>query len=239
MGMVKKAVLSDANAKLVEVHREVRDNVKGLLDTLDTLPKDDWRERYYEVREQYNDGPPVGTLHVARFLWLNRAGFNGLYRENKKGGFNVPVGRYAKLSFPRPEHFQRVSELFQGVEFVACGFEDVMSEAGEGDQVYCDPPYVPLSQTASFTGYFKADFGWDEQKQLRDTARKAAFSGSKVVISNHDLPVVRQELYPAKLGFKYVARPRVARAISRKAISRKPVVEVIASIGPMKKSKVA
>ena len=179
MGMVKKAVLSDANAKLVEVHRAVRDDVEKVLNRLDELPQDDWRERYYEVRERYNEGPPNGALHAARFLWLNRAGFNGLYRENKKGIFNVPVGKYTRLSIPSADHFKRVSQLLQGVELVACGFQDIMVEAGEGDQVYCDPPYVPLSETANFTGYFQADFGWDEQKALREASRKAAFSGAR------------------------------------------------------------
>jgi DNA adenine methylase len=234
MGMVKDAVLSDANAKLVEVHRAVRDDVQGLLNRLDGMPQEDWRERYYEVREQYNEGPQEGVLPAARFIWLNRAGFNGLYRENKKGIYNVPVGQYTRLSIPKRAHFERVAELLRGVELVACGFEDIVGEAGEGDQVYCDPPYVPLSETANFTGYFKDAFGWDQQQLLRDVARRAAFGGAKVVLSNHDLPIVRQELYPAKLGFKYVARPRVARAISRKAASRKPVVEVIAAIGPLK-----
>ena len=233
MGMVRQAVLSDANEKLIEVHRAVRDDVGAVLRQLDALPKDDWRERYYDVRDAYNDGPPRGALHAARFLWLNRAGFNGLYRENKKGIYNVPVGKYAKLSFPSAEHFERISSLLQGVELVSSGFAEVMKEAGERDQVYCDPPYVPLTETANFTGYYKADFGWDQQKELRESAHRAALSGAKVVLSNHDLPIVRQELYPSKLGFKYVSRPRVARAISRKAVSRKAVVEVIASIGPL------
>jgi len=231
-GLVQRAVLGDANDKLIEVHRAVRDDVDGLLRCLDELPQDDWRDRYYDVREAYNDGPPKGTLHAARFLWLNRAGFNGLYRENKKGEFNVPVGRYAKLSFPSPEHFRQVSEHLRGVELVTASFEQLMQEPGEGDHVYCDPPYVPLSETASFTGYCKVPFGLSEQKQLATVARKAAFKGARVVLSNHDLPVVRNELYPSASGFQHVARPRVARAISRAARSRGRVAEVIAAIGP-------
>ncbi len=235
-GLVNRAVLGDANDKLIEVHRAVRDDVDGLLGRFDELPQDDWRERYYEVREDYNNGPPKGTLHAARFVWLNRAGFNGLYRENKSGGFNVPVGRYSKLSIPSADHFRAVSELLQGVELVAGSFEDVMAEAGEGDHVYCDPPYVPLSDTACFTGYCKAPFGLPEQRLLALTARKAAFKGARVVLSNHDLPVVRNELYPSSSGFQHVARPRVARAISRSARSRGRVAEVIAAIGPLAES---
>ncbi len=235
-GLVRKAVLSDANPKLIEVHRAVRDHVGKLLDALDELPCDDWRERYYDVREAYNDGPQRGVAHAARFIWLNRAGFNGLYRENRAGEFNVPVGRYAALSFPSREHFQAVSDLLRGVELVEGTFDQVMGEASDGDHVYCDPPYVPLSETASFTGYCKSPFDIAEQKQLALLARKAAFKGARVVLSNHDLPVVRNELYPSASGFEHVARPRVARAISRAARSRGRVAEVIAKIGPLEKT---
>ena len=74
------------------------------------LPSEEWREEYYRVREDYNAGPPRGPLHAARFIWLNRAGFNGLYRENRKGEFNVPVGRYARLSLPAESHFREVQD---------------------------------------------------------------------------------------------------------------------------------
>lgn len=232
-GEVKRAVLADLNHKLIEVHRAIRDDVDGVMRGLDALPKADWRDRYYEVREDYNAGPWRGTEHAARFIWLNRAGFNGLYRENRRGGFNVPVGRYAELKFPSYEAFSLVSHLLRGVDLVSASFEDVMREARDGDQVYCDPPYVPLSETANFVGYCGADFGMSEQKLLSDCARRAAMYGARVVLSNHDLPVVRHDLYPENLGFEHVAKPRVARAISRRAVSRKRVSEVIAAIGPL------
>lgn len=235
-GLVGRAVLSDANNKLIEVHRAVRDNVDGVLHYLSLLPVEEYRERYYEVREDYNIGPWAGPEHAARFLWLNRACFNGLYRENRKGQYNVPVGKYTRLSIPSEEHFRAVSELLKDTELVAAGFEVVLDRAREEDQVYCDPPYVPLSETACFTGYHSSPFGLPEQKQLALLARKAAFRGARVVLSNHDLPVVRNEIYPSSSGFKYVARPRVARAISRKALSRGRVTEVIAAIGPIEKT---
>jgi DNA adenine methylase len=93
-GEVEDAVLADANGKLAAVHIVVRDHLDLLLEALDRMPKDDYRDRYYEMRESYNRGPHQGPEHAARFIWLNRAGFNGLYRENKRGDFNVPVGRY-------------------------------------------------------------------------------------------------------------------------------------------------
>jgi DNA adenine methylase len=230
-GRVGRAVLSDANAKLVAVHVAVRDEVEAVLDALDDLPSDGWRDRYYDIRARYNAGPFAGADHAARFLWLNRAGYNGLYRENRRGEFNVPCGQYSSLRLPDREHFLAVSELLQDTEIVGASFAAVVARAREGDQVYCDPPYVPLSETACFTGYCSAPFGFAEQRDLAAAARRAAFQGATVVLSNHDLPVVRHQLYAETLGFKHVARPRVARAISRGA--RGSVDEVIARIGPM------
>lgn len=238
-GRIGHAVLADANGKLVAVHREVQQRVDDVLHELDAMPGDDWRERYYEVRETYNEGPWKGPRHAARFIWLNRAGYNGLYRENRKGEFNVPVGRYARLSFPSEDEFRAVSDALQDAELVVADFRDVLRHAGEDDQVYCDPPYVPLTETACFTGYCKEPFGIPEQKALALAARKAALRGARVVLSNHDLPVVRNELYPARSGFQHIARPRVARAISRRANSRGRVAEVIAAIGPLEETEAA
>lgn len=232
LGQIEHAVLSDVNDKLVEVHLAVRDDADAVLHALDAMPLEDWRERYYDVREDYNRGPWRGPLHAARFIWLNRAGYNGLYRENRKGRFNVPVGSYARLRLPAPEAVRAVGEALQGTEILAASFEEVLGRAGEGDQVYCDPPYVPLSATASFTGYHSTPFGLAEQKRLAVQARRAGMRGAQVVLSNHDLPVVRNEIYPEDRGFRHVARPRVARAISRNAAGRKRVGEVIAAIGP-------
>jgi DNA adenine methylase len=231
-GLVRRAVLSDANPKLMAVHIAVRDRVEEVLAALGRLPSEDWRERYYDVRDAYNRGPWEGPEHAARFIWLNRAGFNGLYRENRSGEFNVPLGRYARLSLPAPEHFRAVSGLFAGVEMVTCDFGELMSRARAGDHIYCDPPYVPLSETASFTGYCKEPFGHAEQRRLADAARLAGARGARVVLSNHDLPVVRHELYREADGFAHMARPRVSRAISRSAVSRGRVAEVLAAIGP-------
>lgn len=227
------AVLSDANAKLMAVYQALRDDVRGVLAALDALPSDDWQERYYEVRAAFNAGPFEGPEHAARLLWLNRAGFNGLYRENRKGEYNVPVGRYERLALPQAEAFLAVSELLQGVELLAASFHEVLAQAGPADQVYCDPPYVPLTATANFTAYCKQPFGHDEQLALGRHAEWAAARGATVVLSNHDLAIVRESLYPTSRGFRHVARPQVTRAISRSAASRGKVGEILAAIGPL------
>jgi len=233
-GRVGRAVLSDANAKLVAVHVAVRDEVDAVLRSLAALPTEDgWKDRYYEIRDLYNAGPFTAD-HAARFLWLNRAGYNGLYRENRRGEFNVPCGRYGALRLPGPDHFRAVAELLQDTEIRVASFGAVLAQAGEGDQVYCDPPYVPLSATACFTGYCSSPFGFAEQRALAKAARRAALQGAMVVLSNHDLPIVRHQLYEETLGFRHVARPRVARAISRGA--RGSVDEIIARIGPLRRT---
>lgn len=232
LGEVERAVLSDINDKLIAVHLAVRDDADGVSAGLASLPDEDWRERYYDVRDAYNRGPWKGALHAARFIWLNRAGFNGLYRENRKGEFNVPIGSYSHLSLPEPAHLRAVGALLQGVELIASPFEAVLARAKAGDQVYCDPPYVPLTESANFTGYHASPFGLTEQHALARSAQLAGMRGARVVLSNHDLPVVTNDLYSEKSGFEHVARPRVARAISRDGRSREAVSEVLAAIGP-------
>lgn len=231
-GEVGEAVISDFNPKLVAMHVAIRDAVDDVLAELERFPMVEYRAAYYGVRDDFNAGPHEGPRHAARFLWLNRAGFNGLYRENRSGGYNVPVGRYAKISMPSEEAFRTVSALLEGVDIRAGGYDDVMRLAGRGDQIYCDPPYVPLNQSSDFTAYCKSPFGLHEQRSLANEAQRAAFRGAQVVLSNHDLPLVRQVLYPENAGFRVVANPPVSRAISRSVNSRKPILEVIASIGP-------
>src|SRR4029079_13738203 len=121
--------LSDVNPKLVAVHVAVRDDVEGVLRALATLPDEDWRDRYYEVRDAYNGGPFTGAAHAARFLWLNRAGYNGLYRENRKGEFNVPCGKYSALRLPDPDHFRRVSALLEDAEIRTAAFAETLARA--------------------------------------------------------------------------------------------------------------
>ena len=229
---VGDAVLADINPKLIGVHVAIRDAVDDVLGELSRMPREGYEAHYYGIRDAFNEGPYTGPAHAARFIWLNRACFNGLYRENRKGFFNVPVGRYKRVSLPPPDAFRAVSAALQGVELVIADFREVVGRAGKGDQVYCDPPYVPLTATANFTGYAKGDFADDEQRALAYLARRAAVKGATVVLSNHDTPYVVDDLYKVDAGFEHVSRPRVSRAISRAGSSRKGVGEVIAAISP-------
>lgn len=224
-GFEGKAVLADTNARLINMYEILRADCAGLLDELHELPKDDWRERYYDMRDRFN-GTPFKAESAALFLWLNRHCFNGLYRENKAGKFNVPIGKYKTINFPSEERFYEVSEALQGTIILHASFDTVIGIAGPNDVVYCDPPYVPLNVTAKFTNYTKDGFSFDDQKALTAEASAAAQRGARVVLSNHDLPVVR-EMYSE---FE-ITSLKAKRSISRKGSSRKPVGEVLAVAG--------
>jgi DNA adenine methylase len=206
------ALLSDACPRLVAFHRAVRDHVDELLKVLRTLPTGDgWEGAYSELRDELNQGDPDGPRKAAVFLWINRACFNGLYRENRAGKFNVPVGRYAKVALPDEDHIRAASEALRGTVIECRDFAPSLLLALECDAAYLDPPYLPASPTASFVGYSASGFGLDEQRRLASHARSAV---ARVVVSNADVPLV-SELYPDD-AFE-VDRFDVRRSISRGA----------------------
>lgn len=226
-GKVERAVIGDINPKLVAFHIAIRDEVENVLDAMDNLPVTN--KDYYSVRDQFNTGEHVGAEHAALFVWLNRAGFNGLYRENRDGHNNVPVGNYDVVRLPGHDHVRRVSELLQGVDIRVSHFGPVIDEAGKNDLVYCDPPYIPLSETAMFTDYCSSPFGVDENLSLAKSAWCAARRGAAVVLSNHDTDAVRQHLYPESEGFRHES-VQVSRTIGQSGRGR--VAEILARIGP-------
>lgn len=198
-GSVTRAVLSDANDKLIGMHLAVRNEPHRVIDALYELPARMWREVYYQVRDDFNAFRQEGAEHAARFIWLNHACFNGLYRENKAGDFNVPIGRPSgkpgPLSLPDREHILNVSRLLKMAEIVHADFRTVIARVGAGDQLYCDPPYVPLNAT-SFVDYVAGGFSAQDQSDLAAATLAAAQRGARVVVSNSDTEICRA-LYPS------------------------------------------
>lgn len=229
-GAIDDAILSDLNPQLINMYRWVRDDVDALLSALDQLPLDGWEAAYYDVRRDYNEAEGETVIQAARMIWLNRAGFNGLYRVNRKGKYNVPKGRYAHLSIPHTDTFRSVSAALQGVDLRCCGYEEVVAEAGETDQVYCDPPYLP-DRKGGFSSYARLPFGLDQHVELSTACREAAGRGARVLLSNHDVDAARATLYREADGWDLTAL-EVARSVSRSSGTRKPVPELLASIGP-------
>ncbi|MFP4606985.1 Dam family site-specific DNA-(adenine-N6)-methyltransferase [Thiohalospira sp.] len=216
--------LVDSNPDLIGLFRAVRDGGEAFIQRARALFEDgNDADLYYARRAAFNaEADPVER--AALFLYLNRHGYNGLCRYNRRGGFNVPFGRHARPYFPERElaAFARQARERE-VDLAVGDFETELDAARPGDVVYCDPPYAPLSTTADFTAYAPGPFADDAQARLAAAARRAAERGVPVVISNHDTPVVREYYRDADLD----SFP-VARTISRQGDSRRPVAEVLA-----------
>lgn len=196
-----KAHLSDLNSSLINYYTQLRDSPEALLKSaqklearFNNLSNEDQRKSfYYEEREKYNNKSGADRLHDATtFIFLNKTAFNGLYRENAKGEFNVPFNNSKILKLLDPAQVALNSEILREASLQSCGFAEAVQSAVAGDLVYFDPPYVPLSSTAAFTDYTKSSFGKQEQEDLRDLAVSLRSQGVHVVLSNSFSPIVKQ-----------------------------------------------
>jgi DNA adenine methylase len=214
----KSAHLSDANAELINTYRQVK---SAPLDVISVLKEYDYDEElYYSTRAIVPDNL---VERAARTIFLNKTGFNGLYRVNSKGQFNVPFGRYTNPTICDSKNLLACSlALLRCATLNSSDFENALVPANKGDFVYLDPPYVPLSKTSSFTRYEKGDFGLPEQQRLADVFRWHAKRGVLLMLSNSDTPIVR-ELY-ADFDIQVV---QAARAVNSKGDKRGKVNEVV------------
>lgn len=186
----KKAVLNDLNKELIGTYRVIQEStVHDLIALLKTYPHD--RDFYNQLRLV----PPHETespVHMAaRFLYLNRTSYNGLYRVNKSGQFNAPFGRYDNPRICDPELLLRAQEALQGVELTSDDFDMVAARAVEGDFVYFDPPYLPLSETANFTSYTSNGFGYHDHQRLMVAMASLRDRKVRALLSNSDTPAIR------------------------------------------------
>ena len=214
------AILSDLNLRLVRTYRAVRDVPEDVIHELSQCRNE--KEFYLSMRERDIDQASDAEL-AAWMIYLNKTGFNGLYRVNKKGGFNVPFGYYKNPKFCDAENIRLCSERLQGIEILHTDFRTVLERAKRGDFVYFDPPYVPASDTASFTAYTKKGFNLQDQAELRDLARRLKEKGVSVLLSNSSVPEVHA-LYAD--GFERI-EIFANRAINSNAAKRGKVAEAL------------
>ncbi|MCF0195898.1 MAG: DNA adenine methylase [Bacteroidaceae bacterium] len=191
---IKKAVINDINSRLINVYRTIKEEPKELINVLhfieeEYLPKEhDERTAYFmEQRRRFNDEALSDVEQAALFIFLNRTCFNGLYRENTKGKFNVPHGRYAHPTICDEETIMADSALLQKVEILCGDFAITERYAGTDTLFYFDPPYKPLSNTSSFNTYVKEPFDDAEQVRLRNFCNTVAQKGSRFILSNSDV----------------------------------------------------
>ncbi|MCB9742801.1 MAG: DNA adenine methylase [Alphaproteobacteria bacterium] len=215
----RQAMLSDANGELIDTYRAVRDCPEELILALEQHVYE--KDYYYEIRA-WDASRAAVYERAARMIYLNRAGFNGLYRVNRAGQFNVPFGRYTNPTICDAENLRACSRALRGVELAHQGFEAVLSLAQPGDFVYFDPPYVPLTPTSSFTSYVPGGFGLAEQEQLAEVFATLAAKGVSVMLSNSDTELVR-ELYK---GF-HLEEVRARRSVNSASDKRGKVGELV------------
>ena len=218
-GLANDASLSDANPRLVDTYSAVRDDVEAVIARLGEFVNEE--AVYYAIRAQRHD-ELSSTDRVARIIYLNKTCYNGLYRENRDGAFNVPFGRYARPRICDATNLRAAARALAGVLIECRDFEEALMGAVAGDFVYLDPPYDPVSRTASFTAYHAAGFGEEHQRRLAAVFRALAGRGVQLMLSNSDTPLIR-ELYQG-FGFTEVL---AARAINSKGERRGKVTELL------------
>jgi len=235
----RRGRLADANPDLVGCYSVLRDAPEKVIAALERLA-DEHRRRgdscYYEVRDTRFNPARAGSAAytpalAAMLIYLNRTGFNGLFRLNRRGEFNVPVGRYANPTICDATHLRRVAAALRqpGITVELASFEQVLQDAGPGDFVYCDPPYAPLSRTASFAHYTAGGFSADDQRRLQQAVIAAAHKGALVVLSNSSAPEIAAAYGSgdARRAGLRVRRVAAKRAINSRAVGRGPVDELL------------
>ena len=198
---VREYFISDMNQDLVLAYRTIKRQVELLIECLDeikslylTLEMEGRREFYYETRKAFNQGKTLGhgampedeAAHVARLIFLNRTCFNGLYRVNSRGEFNVPHGNYRNPRICDAANLRSVSRSLQNTEIHFGDFTACRNFVDDNTFVYLDPPYRPISKTANFNSFYKEPFGDDEQRRLAYFYQELGNAGAKLMLSNSD-----------------------------------------------------
>ena len=218
----EEAEVNDINPELINIYLQVRDNIEEVIahladmDSFHEHSGNDPKEIYYDVREAFNNRRGSNTpIQAARFIYLNKHCFNGLYRVNSKGEFNVPFnGKHTGASF-HPEHLRAVSKQLANVEFKCGDFEQSAKGINPKDFIFIDSPYAPLTPT-SFVDYTKEGFAYEDHVRLSDFYKELSDLGVYCMLTNHDTELIR-DLYR---GFNFT-EVDVRRSINRNGDNRK------------------
>lgn len=224
----QNAVLNDSNTDLIITWQVVKDDIDELCQLLHIHEERDSKEYYLDIRSMDRD-ERLGTLtnvkRAARFIYMNKAGYNGLWRVNSHGQNNVPYGHHSKLNLVNDKIYA-VSEYLNSanIKIRNTNYREAVVDAEANDLVYFDPPYIPVTQTSSFTSYTTSEFGLLQQEQLRDIALQLAEKGVKVMLSNADVPLIK-DLY--KNDVFNIHHVQANRFVNSKSDGRGKVGEVI------------
>lgn len=215
----RQAILSDINVRLIEAYQAVRDNHQKVSTFLRSMQTKHSRSYYYEERTRNRR-----SLHgrAAQFLYLNRACWNGLYRENLKGQFNVPIGTKTQIIFD-DEDFSAISKALENARILVRDFDDTINEAQEGDLLFVDPPYTTAHNMNGFVKYNQNIFQWSDQLRLKSALIRAADRGAKIILTNADHESIH-DLYANHAELRSITR---ASVISGKSAGRRVTSEAV------------
>ena len=219
MGLIKKAYLNDANLELMNAYKVVQKRVDELIEELKNSKYKNDLSSYYQIRSLE---PADDVEEAARFIYLNKTAYNGLYRVNRAGKFNVPFGRYRNPKILDEDNLILVSEALKPATLLSGDFSGVVRYARRDDFAYFDPPYYPLSPTANFTSYTSDNFSPQDQERLKQTVDELTGMGVKVMVSNSYTDFITN-LYNNYRQIEVFAK----RAISCKAETRGDVSELV------------
>lgn len=220
---IQRVHINDINPDLMLVYKSIKKHGKKFIEYTRQYfdPCFNNRDNFYAFRDEFNNTP--ADMHkAALFIYLNRHGYNGLCRYNASGVYNVPFGEHRNPLFPEKSMQHAITRLKRS-RLTCRSFEKVMKECNEDCIVYCDPPYVPLSDSSDFTKYHTKGFNLKAQEKLARQAEQLAGRGTTVIISNHDTPLTRKLYHKAK-----IIRFQAPRSISANGGNRKAVVELLA-----------
>lgn len=225
-----KSTINDFNTELILTYKSIRDNLDQLVQLLKQHEQNNSSEYYYEIREWDRNGIIDNKNNVeraARFIYLNKTGFNGLFRVNSQNQMNTPYGRYKNPAIVNAEILTAVSEFLNDskVEILNGDFEEAVKNVKRGDFVYFDPPYAPLvDDKKSFVGYTLNGFDAKEQERLRDLFNTLTKKGVKVMLSNSSVPYIR-DIYSEYKDTTIVVPAK--RSINSRSSGRGKVDEVL------------
>ncbi len=227
-GRIKaRSYLSDANSSLIDAYHGVRDESEAVIELLDEHKLAHSEAHFYAVRASV---PRKLAKRAARIIYLNKTCYNGLYRENSKGQFNAPFGRYKNPLICDRENLRAVAQTLRDVDLAVRDFSQVSAVAQPGDLVYFDPPYAPVSKTADFTAYVRGGFGADAQERLAETCAELAERGVRVILSNSMTDLTRR-LYGESF---YTYEVSATRRVNSRADRRGKVSEALITSFPVR-----
>lgn len=206
----KKAIISDSNKHLIDTYRYIQKNPDLVHIYLSQHAKKSCEKYYYQVRNQYNRSKP-SAAQSARFIYLNKTCFNGIFRVNLAGEFNVPYGWKHPPFLPSLNHLRQLSKILKGIKILPYDYQKALKNTTPKDFIYLDPPYPPLNGTSFFTHYTAARFAGDDQRQLAKLFSNLDSKGCKLMMSNADIPLIRR-LYKKF----YIHKLSVVRSITCK-----------------------